>query len=81
MTYDEWLAAFSAAKELVAEFPQSDGYAVHTVRRYIKDRQIWDTAITYTGRLVVRSGVISEDGVTVAWEAWQTLHDVKVEKS
>lgn len=81
MTYAEWQATFSEDKELVAEFSQLDGYAVHSVRRYIRDKEVWDTALTYTGRLVVRSGLIADDGITVAWKEWQTLHDVTVEKS
>lgn len=77
--YDEWLAEFTKDKKEIGTFDQSTTHAVHTVRRYLDgDNHIWEIAFTYTGRLVVRSGPIEPDGVSVKWGNWVTRHDVQI---
>ncbi len=79
--YQDWLKDFLSGKEEVTTFPDSGSYAVHTIHRYIdkKTNCLWETALTYTGRLVVRSGKIDHDGIKVSWSEWETKHDVKVD--
>lgn len=82
MKYEEWLADFVKGKKEVAVFPDSGSYLVHTVHRYLdQSNQVWETAFTYTDRLVVRSGSIQPDGVTAKWGDWNTLHDVTLPKA
>ncbi len=53
--------------------------AVHSIERYIDNSNcVWETAITYTGRLVIHSGMIQEDGITFKLSEWKTLHEVKI---
>ncbi len=82
LKYDDWLKDFLSGKTEVPALELSDKFAVHSIRRFLegKDR-IWETAITYTGRLVVRSGRICSDGISVEWEDWLTKHDVETPKA
>lgn len=79
--YDDWLEAFLRGKSEVPSLKLSDQFAVHSIRRFLegKDR-VWEIAITYTDCLVVRSGQIGADGITVAWSEWATERDVEVPK-
>lgn len=83
MKYEEWIREFIKGKKELPAPEASDKFAVHTTRRYVDySGDLWETAITYTGRLVVRWGRIALDGVSVAWGEWITQHDVVVpEKS
>lgn len=78
MQYHDWLKDFTKDKKLVAEFDQSVVDAVHDVCRYLDNSgALWETAITYTGRLVMRDGSLDKDGVSILWNRWTTLHDVE----
>jgi hypothetical protein len=80
--YDEWLKDFLLGKTEVPTLELSDKFAVHSIRRFLEDKdQIWEIAITYTGRLVVRLGHIGADGITVKWDDWVTKHEVEMPKS
>jgi hypothetical protein len=80
--YDDWLKDFLSGKTEVPALELSDKFAVHSIRRFLEGKdQIWETAITYTGRLVVRTGRIGSDGISVEWEAWLTQHDVEMPKA
>ena len=81
--YSDWLAEFKMGKTEVATIERPDPtYAVHSMKRYLEGgHHLWETAITYTGRLVVRSGMIGPDGVTVTWGDWTTEHEVEFPKS
>ena len=77
----EWLEEFQRGKKLVAKFDQSSADAVHDICRYIDESgALWETAVTYTGRLVVRDGHLAKNGVTIEWNGWKTMHDVHVPK-
>lgn len=79
-TYADWLKEFTGDKRLVDENAASPD-AVYGLRRYLNDAgAIWETAFTYTSALVVRSGTIGEDGVSVSWQPWKTMHHVVVPK-
>ncbi len=66
----------------IDSFPQSTTHAIHSITRYIDEIHIlWETAQTYTGKLVVRSGPIEADGVTVNWSAWVTQDDVEMRRT
>ena len=77
-TYSDWLSKFVIGKREVPSPETNDTHAVHSVRRYVDASDgIWEIARTYTGRLVVRTGKIGTDGITVIWESWITEHDVE----
>lgn len=77
--YNDWLAELIQGKKEVPALETGEKYAIHSVRRYIDTRgNVWETAITYTGRLVVRTGKIGPDGINVTWEDWSTQHDIEV---
>ena len=79
VTFEDWVAEFSKDKTEVGGLEQSTLFAVHTIRRFLeKETLLWEIAFTYTGRLVVRSGLIDADGVTIKWTDWITHHDVDV---
>ncbi len=78
--YDEWLKEFLSGKTEVPSIGSSDKFAFHSVRRFLEGNRIWETAITYTGRLVIRSGQIGADGISVEWTEWTTRHDVEMPK-
>ncbi len=81
MDYAKWLDEFTKGKKQVAEFTQSDTFAVHSIRRFMDEKHhLWEIALTYTSKLVVRSGVIQSDGITVKWENWETRHDVDIRR-
>jgi predicted LPLAT superfamily acyltransferase len=81
MEYKFWLTEFSADKTHVATFERLPYQALHSISRYLDQQQhVWETGITYTDRLVVRSGKIDADGVTIQWSEWKTLHDVVIPK-
>ena len=77
-TFDAWYAEFARGKKEVSTNEQSDSYALHSIRRFMEDGNLWEIAFTYTGRLVMRTGWIDPDGIRVSWMDWQTLHDVLV---
>lgn len=80
MDFEQWLADFSKDKKEVGTVHVSTD-AVHSVRRYLdKNNQLFEIGLTYTNVLVTRLGVIAEDGVTVGWSAWKTLHQVEMPK-
>jgi len=88
MKYKDWLADFIISKKEVATFDLNDKFAIHSIIRYATsdqrpatERNLWETAITYTGRLVTRQGSIQDDGLTVKWEDWITQHDVEIPKT
>ncbi len=79
MKFTDWLRDFRRNKKYVGSIPQSSKDAVHTIDRYIDaEEQFWETGVTYTGRLVLRKGLLMADGITIDWEEWQTLHDIEV---
>jgi hypothetical protein len=80
MTFDDWLKDFTRDKREVGSADLSATHAIHTVRRFIdRESKMWEIAFTYTGRLVVRYGIIEgPDGVTITWSAWVTRHDVDI---
>ena len=81
MQYEDWLKDFTKDKKLVAQFDQSVIDAVHDVCRYMDDgEKLWETGVTYTGRLVLREGTLGTDDVTINWNRWSTLHDVVLSK-
>jgi hypothetical protein len=81
-SYDDWLNEFIAGKTEVPTLEHSDSFSVHSIRRFLEGEfKVWEIAITYTERLVVRSGEISDDGITIKWNHWVTLHEVRVSKS
>jgi hypothetical protein len=72
-----WLEKFSRDKRLVGIIEQSEIYAVHTLRRYIDNNgTLWEVGQTYTDRIVVRTGSMSEGGLTVNWSDWETQQDI-----
>lgn len=78
--FDEWLKDFVVGKRRVGSSGQLNEHAVHSVERYLDgDGLVWEFALTYTDRLVVRSGTVGKDGVTIEWGNWQTKHDVNVQ--
>lgn len=81
LKYDEWLADFVKDKKEVATSGDLSSFALHDVRRYIDGKNhIWEIAFTFTGRLVIRSGVIAADGINIEWENWATRHDIEISK-
>ncbi len=81
MKFDDWLAEFEKNKEEILPPPQNNNVDVHSIRRYQdSNRRFWEFGLTYTGRLVVRSGVVVSDD-KVVWEKWLTRHDVDLTSS
>ncbi|MBI3294014.1 MAG: hypothetical protein HYZ71_04720 [Deltaproteobacteria bacterium] len=81
MDFDAWLATFAKDKKEVGSFDQSGTDAVHSVRRYLsQDKRLFEVALTYTGAVVTRSGVIGNDAVSVRWSPWNTEHNVEYPK-
>ena len=79
--YDDWLEEFISGKSEIPSLELSNDFSVHSIRRFLEGKtKVWEVAITYTGRVVVRFGEISSDGVTIEWNPWTTLHDVEVPK-
>ena len=80
-SYREWLCSFAKDKDHVGSGDLSSSYAIHSVQRYV-DRQfhVWEIGLTYTDRLVVRSGPVGPDGVSIEWGGWKTQHHVQVPK-
>ncbi len=79
-TYSEWVAQFSRDKKEVPAPSERDKYAVHSVKRFIDTcGYLWETAITYTGRIVVRTGKVMANGTSVNWGDWKTEHDVEID--
>jgi len=79
MSFDQWLVNFIKDKKEVPSLDPS-AYAIHTIRRFIDIKDcVWEIAFTYTGRLVVRSGKVDSDGITIKWAEWDTRHDVTLE--
>lgn len=82
LNYDQWFIEFTRGKTEVTPSEPSSVLAVKCVRRFIDSGsgQIWEIAITYTDRLVTRSGPISGDGVTIKWGNWNTHHEIEIER-
>lgn len=77
--YEDWLKEFQVGKTEVPSSGSSDNLSVHSIRRFLDEKNtVWKIAFTFTGRLVVRSGEIGTDGVTIEWGQWTTLHDIEV---
>ncbi|MGZ3690749.1 MAG: hypothetical protein ACXVAX_04560 [Pseudobdellovibrio sp.] len=74
----EWLYEFADGKTEVPTPETSDLFSVHSKRRFIEDKKIWEIAFTYTGRLVVRFGQVDSEGVNIEWNDWETQHDIEV---
>lgn len=75
----EWLDEFMLGKVEIPPPPPSDRLAAHTIRSFLEGPdKVWEIAITYTERLVVRSGQIAEDGIEILWNRWTTEHDVHI---
>ena len=58
MQYSDWLRDFAKDKTIVPSPPTAcDSYAFHTITRYVDGKGlVWETGITYTERVIVRSG-------------------------
>jgi len=81
VNYDEWLKEFEKGKRFLGQVDLTATDALHSVRRYMCDEEmIWETGITYTGRVVIREGAIGSDGVAIQWSPWKTQHDIVVPK-
>lgn len=79
MQYKYWLRLFNKDKKLISTYDICHVESVHSIRRYVdKDNRIWETAITYTNKIVVRRGLPEEAG-TIRWFEWETLHEVEFE--
>jgi len=77
--YSDWLREFTFGKREVPASPSNDQYGVRDLRRYVnKQGEVWETAVTYTGRLVLRSGTIGKDGISIEWQSWITEHDIEL---
>ncbi len=80
-TYIEWFSEFIKGKREVPVSETHDRFASHSTRRFVDQTgDIWEIASTYTGRLIVRKGLVAEDGVTIGWEDWITEHNVVLPK-
>lgn len=80
--YQDWLKDFLAGKTEVPAPQTSDQLAIHSIRRFLESsNQVWEFGLTYTGRLVVRSGQIGADGISVQWTGWITQHDIEMPKT
>lgn len=78
-SYSSWLEEFTKGKREVPSSPTSDQFGIRSLRRYVDAQDhIWETAITYTGRLVLRHGRLDADGISIEWEPWVTEHDIEV---
>ena len=79
MRFESWLTEFLKDKREVPLPDQASTYAIHTIRRFIdKKNCVWEIAFTYTGRLVIRSGSIGADALTIKWGEWETDHEVEL---
>jgi hypothetical protein len=82
MKYPEWLEGFLKDKKEIARPAAEESQAFFDVHRLQDKRGIfWEYARTYTGRLIIRKGVIKSDGVSIVWDTWTTLHDIQFEES
>lgn len=81
MKYQVWLKEFLQDKKVIPRSSEEDSQAFYDVHR-LKDQRglFWEYARTYTGRLIVRKGLIKGDGVTIDWDTWATLHDIELEE-
>ena len=80
MLFKEWLSDFIVGKEEVTSFAPSNHDSIFSNRRFVdKDGRIWEIAFTYTGRVVVRSGLKDRD--TFHWTDWVTQHDIEVRQT
>jgi hypothetical protein len=78
-TYNEWQEDFAKGKQEVPSTETRDSSAVHSIRRWVDGSgNLLETALTYTGRLVLRKGEMAADGIEVVWNAWITMHEVKL---
>lgn len=78
MKYADWLKDFVRDKRFVAILDQSTAEAVHDIHRYLDAQgRFWETAVTYTGKVVIRSGTTGSTVDTIDWDPWITLHDIE----
>lgn len=64
--FADWCKEFTVGKTEISSAESSDYFSVHSRRRFLEGTsKIWELAITYTGRLVVRFGEIDSDGITI----------------
>lgn len=75
MLFSEWLADFIVDKTEIL-ITEASKYPAHSVRRFSRGCEVWEIAITYTNKLIIRFGrtKIGED--EVAWSDWRTEHKV-----
>lgn len=80
MQYKLWAKEFAKDKKLIDTFDFCHIENVHSIKRYVDaDNRRWETAITYTHKILVRSGILEGDGISIKWSRWTTLHDVEFE--
>ncbi len=80
MQYKYWVRTFAKDKKLIATFDLCHIDSIHTIKRYIDlDNRLWESAITFTNKIVFRWGLPAEDGASIYWNAWETLHEVEFE--
>jgi len=78
LEYKTWLKNFVAGKKEVPSNDHAGTHAVHSIRTFADDHQVWEIAFTYTGRVVLRFGLLQPAGTKMKWSTWQTLHDVEL---
>lgn len=80
MQYKYWARLFAKDKKLISTFELCHVDSIHTIKRYVDlDNRLWETAITYTNKIVVRRGLTDGDTGSIKWTAWETLHEVEFE--
>lgn len=79
MLFKDWLKEFLNDKKEISVTTPLDNPSLYEVHRFVDTKgKFWEYARTYTGRILVRTGSIESDGVTIVWQEWKTLHDVKM---
>jgi hypothetical protein len=83
MKFTDWYVKFIQDKVEVATTPHASDHAIHSKQLFVchANRSFWEIGRTYTDRLVIRSGLIGQDGITIDWQPWQTLHDIEIPAS
>lgn len=79
MKFNEWLHNFLKDKKEISVFSNGSTHSFQEIHQLVDTQGIyWEYALTYTGRIVVRSGKLQNDGVTFSWKDWITLHEVEI---